>query len=99
MSKCVGILRWVLRAVVGSDRPQSQKGTDYDDAAPVNTDRKISFNKGSANYPPNKGSASVADFYKPALGAADIFGPGHSSGPAVCKPPHGVGGATLMKIG
>ena len=36
MSKaCVGILRWVLRAVVGSDRPQSQKGTDNDDAAPL----------------------------------------------------------------
>ena len=38
MSKAfVGILRWVLRAVVGPDRPQSQKGTDNDDVAPVNT--------------------------------------------------------------
>ena len=41
----------------------------------------------------------VVCFYKPALGAAHIFGSGYSSDPAVCKPPHDVGGATLMKIG
>ena len=29
-----GILRWVFRAVVGPDRPQSQKGTDNADVAP-----------------------------------------------------------------
>ena len=36
MSKaCVGILRWVLRAVVGPDRPQSQERTGNDDVAPA----------------------------------------------------------------
>ena len=38
-------------------------------------------------------------FYKPALGAAHIFGSGYSSSPAVCTPPHGVGGGRLGTIG
>ena len=42
-------------------------------------------------------SVLVFYFYRPALGAAHIFGPNDGSGSAVCKPPTGVGGVTLVE--